>query len=143
MSPKLLHKLGLNGHIGPFNPRPCWQLRASPHHDPANHPFIFLFGHQGLPFDHKGLPFGHQGLPFGHQGLPFGHQGLPFSHQGLPFGHQGLPFDHQGLPFGHKGLPFGFITINFIQLILLILLILLKPKSVTSLLTDGHSPLFN
>ena len=83
-------KLGLNGPIGPFNPRPCGQLRASPNLDSAIHSFFLPFGTHGLPFGHQGLPFGHQGLPFGHQGLLFGHQGLSFGHQGLAFGHLGL-----------------------------------------------------
>ena len=96
-------KLGLNGPIGPFNPRPCGQLNL----DSAIHSFFLPFGTHDLPFGHQGLPFGHQGLPLGHQGLPFGHQGLPFGHHGLPFGHQGLTFGHQGLPFDHQGPPFG------------------------------------
>ena len=45
--------LGLNGPVGPFNPRPCGQLRALPNLDPAYHPFILPFGHQGLPVAFK------------------------------------------------------------------------------------------
>ena len=61
----LYRLLGLNGPIGPFNPRPCGQLRALPnlHLEPANHPFILIFSTQGLPFGHQGSPLVTKILP--------------------------------------------------------------------------------